>query len=321
MLNFYIGKDFRNVVIKNAQRKKMKNVKLMICWIIAMVCLNAHAQNYSRQAQIYFSKYLNSKTLEQQLIQSLPSLEDCKMVFKKEHSYTYFGQIEELKSQIKLNKGMLVGKELINFKGVKVNPFSTQDIELGKGNYAGGMADIADKLENYVVFYSVVFLKNKNDESGINYKYWVNINGRWVFFPAPYRYFSKNEDKIQNNNEIQITDADSTMPDREIPFNNSLEWTGKYVDNYGVILEIDGPRADGSVKFRFTYMNANCAEDFGDVAYLTSNSVANYKAEGDSCHFNFTFNGSTVEVIESDCSGYHGAQCGSYSGVFNRKNK
>jgi len=154
---------------------------------ITLAAMTANAQNYSDQAKIYFAKYLTSKSMTELITKSLPTLDDCKLVFKGQNAYTYFGVIEEMKSKL----GAELQKENETFVDIGIEIFSTQDIEQGKGNYAGGMKNIVDKLQTYVTFYKVELLREKGAEMGVAYKYWVNINGRWVFFPKPFTAFEK----------------------------------------------------------------------------------------------------------------------------------
>lgn len=153
--------------------------------IVLLALTNAKAQNYSDQAKTYFSKCSSSNSVVEIIVKSFPTLDDCKLVFKGDNAYTYFGKLEDIKSQI----GSGVQRENQVFVENRVQVFSTQDIELGKGNYAGGMKSIVDKLQPYVTFYEITFLKVKGAEAGNSYKYWVNINGRWVFFPKPFDAF------------------------------------------------------------------------------------------------------------------------------------
>jgi len=149
--------------------------------------MTTNAQNYSDQAKIYFTKHLTSKSMIELIAKSLPTLDDCKLVFKGQNAYTYFGVMEEMKSKLSDE----LQKEDETFVDIGIETFSTQDIEQGKGNYAGGMKNIVDKLQNYVTFYKVELLREKGAEMGVAYKYWVNINGRWVYFPKTFAAFKK----------------------------------------------------------------------------------------------------------------------------------
>jgi hypothetical protein len=145
------------------------------------------AQDYSAQAKIYFSKYQNSRAFIELCSKSLPTVDECKLVFKGQNAYTYFGYIEEVRTNISEQ----INKESENFADIRIDTFNSNDIQDNKGNYAGGMRRLKDILQGYITFYEVNLLRTKDAEFGVAYKYWLNINGRWVFFPKPWNAFDK----------------------------------------------------------------------------------------------------------------------------------
>ena len=153
----------------------------IITSLILLFNLNSSvAQDYSQQGKLYFSGYLSTKAMSDLISNSLPTLEDCKLIFKGKYAYTYFGMLEEAK--IELTKS--INQENKSFEDVNLYAFSTQDILLGQANYASGiLKENIENLQPYVIFYKLEFLKLKGDTAGISYKYWVNINGKWVFVP------------------------------------------------------------------------------------------------------------------------------------------
>lgn len=159
---------------------------LYTCFFLMPFIINA--QDYSAQAKSYFSKYNNSRAFIELCSKSLPTVDECKLVFKGENAYTYFGYIEELRTNISKE----LTKENENFEDIRIDTFNSNDIQEDKGNYAGGMRRLKDKLQSYLTFYEVNLLTSKGQEFGIAYKYWLNINGRWVFFPKPWNAFDKN---------------------------------------------------------------------------------------------------------------------------------
>jgi len=151
---------------------------LLIIPLWAFINNFAFAQNYSEQGKLYFSNYLSTASMNDLISKSLPTLEDCKLIFKGKYAYTYFGIVQEAKEKL-FN---LENQENRTFQDVNLYAFSTQDIGLDNTQYCSGI--LRDNLENikpYVIFYKLELLKNKGDEAGNSYKYWVNINGRWVF--------------------------------------------------------------------------------------------------------------------------------------------
>lgn len=116
---------------------------------------------------------------------SFPTLEECKLIFKGQNAYTYFGFLEDLKTKMKDE----LAKPTEKYVDLKVESFTTEDIQAGTGNYSGGMKNIAYKLQPAVIFYKIDLLKEKNAVGGNAFKYWVNINGKWIFFPKPWTAF------------------------------------------------------------------------------------------------------------------------------------
>ena len=166
---------------------KRKTYRMIAVFLMTLIAMSTKAQDQSEQAKTYFSGYLDSKSMAELLIKSLPTLEDCKSVFREPDAETYFKAIEEMKAK----QGTELSEESEAFADVRVESFSTRDIEQGNGNYAGGMEGIKDKLQPDAVFYKVSFLREKDAERGLAFKYWGYINGRWVFFPKPYSVFEK----------------------------------------------------------------------------------------------------------------------------------
>lgn len=166
---------------------KLKIYTITTLILMTLIAMSTKAQDQSEQAKTYFSGYLDSKSMAELLIKSLPTLEDCRLVFKGKDAETYFQAVEEMKAK----QGTELSEESEAFADVKVESFSTRDIEQGNGNYAGGMEGIKDKLQSDAVFYKVSFLREKDAERGLAFKYWLHLNGRWVFFPKPYSVFEK----------------------------------------------------------------------------------------------------------------------------------
>lgn len=163
-----------------------KTFKIVSVFTILISIFNiARAQDYSADAKVFFSKCLSTQAYYNLCKKSLPDLKDCKMVLKAEHAYTMFGAMADIKNG--LDSEVVKEKNEV-FEDVKIEVFSTQDIELQKGNYAGGMKEVYAKLQPYVLFYEVTYLRKKGNELGVSYKYWAYIHGRWVFFPAIHRF-------------------------------------------------------------------------------------------------------------------------------------
>lgn len=134
----------------------------------------------------YFINFLNSEIWYKWFLESLPSIEECKVVFTESNAHIYFGIVTELKKMLKTENLGLENKRFLDFR---IESFSTQDIKEDKGNYPGGMKQIIDKIHSGITFNRIIFLNEPNDEHGHSLKYFVEVNNRWVFFPKPWRVF------------------------------------------------------------------------------------------------------------------------------------
>ncbi len=155
-----------------------------MCWLFTAHTTITFAQDYSEQAKGYFTKFLEPGS-RKELINHLPTLDECKMVFTGLDAFTYFGIMEAARQSFTEEFKMDTAK----YVDVKVTCFSTQDIDLNKQNYAGGMRNARNRLQPYVLFYQVSMLRTVGAFGGSSLKYWVFINGRWVFFPKIHAMF------------------------------------------------------------------------------------------------------------------------------------
>ena len=157
----------------------MKTKTIFLCLILVAITNILKSQDYSEQAKTYFGKHLDNKSLTELLKTSLPSLDDCKLIFKGQSANNYYGYIEEMKKKIATEQP----KDMGTFVDLKLVVFTTNDIVQGKANCSGGMKTIVDKLQSNVTFYDVTLLKEKGAELGVSFKSWIKIENRWVFFP------------------------------------------------------------------------------------------------------------------------------------------
>lgn len=147
---------------------------------------NADILREKSEAMTFFSQYTDINSFHNFISQSLPTLDDCKLIFKNNgDAYSYQGMIENTKDNIVTNSF-----KNQDISDIKIETFTTEDIKKGKGNYSGGMKDIVDKLQPNITFYKVSLLETGN-EYGTSYKYWIKIDDRWVFFPKLWRPFER----------------------------------------------------------------------------------------------------------------------------------
>lgn len=144
-------------------------------------------QIYEEQAKTVFSKFKNTTEVAQYIYYNLPTLEECRYVFKDAIADTFYNKINA--SKVTLEQLKEIPEQ--TFEGVKIQTFSSDDVIAERGNTNGGMTGIKNVFRPGIIFYKVSFLKKKEDEYGIAYKYFIFINSRWVFFPKPYAILPK----------------------------------------------------------------------------------------------------------------------------------
>ncbi|MFI3261778.1 MAG: hypothetical protein R3Y26_02595 [Rikenellaceae bacterium] len=157
--------------------------------IIILYCvtssLESFAQDTSKTPIEYFEEYNNTIKQNNMIRTALPTLEECRTIFKENAATIYFNNVVKLKDM--LDNGDYEDNE--EYVTCKVISISTNDIIQGKQNYPGGMNNIKDKLLPNVKLYEVTYLKNKNDKYGMRYNYFIETNDRWVFIFKPWRMF------------------------------------------------------------------------------------------------------------------------------------
>ena len=112
---------------------------------------------------------------------SYPNLADIQTVFTNEFAYKYYSYLKKKKSNTisyNFNKRYL---------DVKVEMFTTDDLRNYNGNYQYEMRKVTKFVKDNVEFYKVSYLNSKDAVSGLFYCYWVLINGKWCYFPEPWK--------------------------------------------------------------------------------------------------------------------------------------
>jgi hypothetical protein len=97
------------------------------------------------------------------------------------------------------------------------------------------------------------------------------------------------------------------------------DWTGVYEDKKGNRININGPSTDGMVLFEINHEKDCINNVMKDTAYLTKSWLANFSESNGNCGISFTYNSDQIEVMEFECANKHGANCGSFDGVYKRK--
>lgn len=153
--------------------------------MLSAFSIHTFAQADLEKAQTYFSKYIDAKAFQELSMKSLPTLADCKLVFKDSSAIIYYNFIENMKKKHKED----TRTDTNTFVDMWIESFTTTDIKLGNKKYAGGMKKIEDKFQKDTTFYQVNMLRTKGAALGVAFNYWVYINGHWVFFFKPWWAF------------------------------------------------------------------------------------------------------------------------------------
>lgn len=137
----------------------------------------------------YFSLFLDANMNHYNLmIKAQPNLADCKAIFRDE----VYEDVYNIYSI--LYRGILLKNE--SWEDVYTKDFFDYDSIVFDGdgftnerNASGGIKrdEITKLIKPNTVFYSIHF-KNTGAEYGIVYGTWAYVNGRWVFFPKPWRF-------------------------------------------------------------------------------------------------------------------------------------
>lgn len=135
----------------------------------------------------FFIQFTHSKELALKLLMNAqPSFSDCQQVFASE----YAGHISDVYHA--MYRSISDSDEpyrLLEKNRVKIESNTITDIQNYNDNLPGGMRQIFirnNALNGGVRFYYVHYLKD-GDQYGIAQSVWCHINGRWVFFPKPWR--------------------------------------------------------------------------------------------------------------------------------------
>ncbi|MFI5204888.1 MAG: hypothetical protein ACHQF2_10365 [Flavobacteriales bacterium] len=133
----------------------------------------------------YFGNYLNQKSFTDMAYRSLATLEECRQVFTDSAARIYSQEMVKMKAAYDTSSTKDATSE--TFVDVNYEKFTTEDVQAGKGNYAGGMNRIKSFLKPGITFYKIEFLREKGASQGMAYNCWVLLAGQWVFFPKPWK--------------------------------------------------------------------------------------------------------------------------------------
>lgn len=134
----------------------------------------------------HFSSFVNASSDEELLEiykQHKPTINDCKVMFKKDFYKTAYQNINYMYNSFdSQKKGLNSGFNDKNY--CRVNTFTTNDVINNSCEICPGkVKKLASKLNPNITCYIVKFLENEDSEHGITSTFFVEINGRWVYFP------------------------------------------------------------------------------------------------------------------------------------------
>lgn len=139
--------------------------------------------------EAYFRDYLNPDVNHYNLmIKAQPNLADCKAIFNDEIYEDIFSIYSILYRDVLFKNESwehIYTKEVIEYDSFR---FTGKFIE-NKSLAPGGIT--RDELMKFIkpntTLYSIRF-KQKDEKYGVVFHSWAYINGRWVFFPKPWRF-------------------------------------------------------------------------------------------------------------------------------------
>lgn len=144
------------------------------------------AQPTIEEAEDFFGSFLTERSQNAFIVNSTPSLSDVRLVLKDSVATDYYSNIRR---QFDEKKMPLLSTFNKIYASCRVSKFKTEDIAAGKVGYVtGGMKAMRQYVNDGITFYSVVYLKEPDDEYGLRYNYFVYLDGRWVIIPKIWRY-------------------------------------------------------------------------------------------------------------------------------------
>lgn len=152
----------------------------------------------------YFNKFLEPDAdISVLMLKAQPTLSDCKAVFNakyyKEVSDMYYLQYRNMLD-------VATDPYFIKMKKVfEVNSNTYEDIINKQHQLPGGMHMMEEKykvLNANTKFYRVQF-KEEGAEYGVSFAVWCFIDGRWVFFPKPFRIVDSIE-HMRNDKDLNF---------------------------------------------------------------------------------------------------------------------
>lgn len=148
-----------------------------------------HAQEQKDAVTNHFDQYLTHKSIFEMIEKSFPTLEECQQVFIGDNAKVYFNSIQEIKKVIQKILSQPDSETLVKSSYEK---FSSNDAKSEDGKGSFGMNRIKEVLQPDIIYYMVSYQTNRDSDSKYSpFKFFVKLNGKWLFFPKPTLVFDK----------------------------------------------------------------------------------------------------------------------------------
>jgi len=136
----------------------------------------------------FFNKYLTYKSQMEMIEKSIPTLEECKLVFIGDNAKTYHDAIQTVKAEIKRIKVEIPNESFV--KSI-YEEFNSDDAKANDKKTTFGMHRIAKRLKPGIQFYMVSYLDKTGTQSRLSpFKFFVKLNEKWLFFAKPTKVFT-----------------------------------------------------------------------------------------------------------------------------------
>lgn len=136
----------------------------------------------------FFDQYLTYKAQMEMIEKSIPTLEECQLVFIGDNAKVYHDAIQSFKKEIQKMKVEVPDETFVKSL---YEDFSSNDAKANNKKSTFGMHRIAKRLKPNIQYYMVSYVDQNGTESRLSpFKFFVNLNGKWLFFPKPTKVFN-----------------------------------------------------------------------------------------------------------------------------------
>lgn len=157
-------------------------MKKIVFTFLLIISVSAFSQE-KEEIAAFFDQYLTTKSQLEMIEKSIPTLEECKLVFKGDDAKVYHDAIQSVKTEIEKMKKTIPNETFVKST---YEEFNSNDAIAGDKNSTYGMHRISKRLKPDIQYYMVSYLDQNGSQSRLSpYKFFVYLNGKWRFFPKP----------------------------------------------------------------------------------------------------------------------------------------